>query len=653
MINFTLGTPKHLHDKLFNEYNFYYGFSKFAAYFINKYGEIYVCSPVIPHNFQSQLQNIDSLRFHFNPNSMNDNDNDNSDDEENENEDDDDYLLYDSWLNQKWNISTLNDTNNGSTNILNESILNQSHFISSINNQQIAYATYNAKAQFIDFEHNQDISRDIYRLNIAVNNNEKVPKNKHMITCTKIVMLDLDSFLFNDQLKQTQNRYTTKGGDNDDDGIVPPKYVLPIFVRIWSDHSIDIVCCKNPIHPSFSAYNDGNKDEYDAIVISKNYLDFNDNGAQNEFFMIQKCIQNLDELIFGHALEGLYRLKMNWLNKIGFGLNKGLLKYFELLSSSQTNIDQVPLDKFYMNSPHTAYNALLSDLCISRNNYNETTDQLIILDENQKQIHAFPLFSVNMNGGIFVDDDEKEQKEDIKINIDSTNMNMMKPFDIGNVEEIKNKLHGIIFNMSDMRFPSDFSLENPESLRWFVDNIKLKMENEIFSKLEFGHLMMNERKLFIENQLREYIEPQIKLIKDKIKQIGTNNQRLREKIGEILEAQKSYQQRIANIKMRMKETDALNSNKENNHSQQELIRYKSILEDYEQEYNALNYDFQQLNQYKIPERYPPNIQYGQNKDLQYLTNQIKESLKNSNTKIQQMANDKVGLDALQSRLSQR
>eukprot|EP00483_Globobulimina_turgida_P012856 UN12880 len=66
LINFCLGIPKHLHDKLFNEYNFYYGFSKFAVYFINKFGEIYACSPIITNKFQCSFQTLDALKLHFN-----------------------------------------------------------------------------------------------------------------------------------------------------------------------------------------------------------------------------------------------------------------------------------------------------------------------------------------------------------------------------------------------------------------------------------------------------------------------------------------------------------------------------------------------------------------------------------------------------------
>jgi hypothetical protein len=36
----------------------------------------------------------------------------------------------------------------------------------------------------------------------------------------------------------------------------------------------------------------------------------------NDFFMARNVVQNLDEIIVGHEFEGLYRLKMLWLNKI-------------------------------------------------------------------------------------------------------------------------------------------------------------------------------------------------------------------------------------------------------------------------------------------------------------------------------------------------
>ena len=87
-----------------------------------------------------------------------------------------------------------------------------------------------------------------------------------------------------------------------------------------------------------------------------------------------------------------------------------------------------------------------------------------------------------------------------------------------------------------------------------------------------------------------------------------------------------------------------------NNNIEELNRFKCILQDYQQEYNALNYSFKQLNQYKIPIR-ANNINNTQ-QNLIHLTAKIKESLANSNVKLQQMTNDKIGLDALQSRLSQ-
>ena len=92
-------------------------------------------------------------------------------------------------------------------------------------------------------------------------------------------------------------------------------------------------------------------------------------------------------------------------------------------------------------------------------------------------------------------------------------MNIIKPFD-EEIEKIKN-LKNIIFNTNDMRFPSNFDLSHPQSLSWFVIILRLKWKWYI-SKLSY-HLMMNERKQFSENQLNDYMIPQISLIEDKIK----------------------------------------------------------------------------------------------------------------------------------------
>ena len=647
LINFTLGTPKHLHDKLFNEYNFCYGFSKFAAYFINKHGEISICSPVIPHKFQSSLPSIDALRYHFKANNTV-----NDDTEEEQTGFDEDNQLFDLWLNQTWNVSVINE--NTSRNILNESILNQS-CLPTIG-QQTAYASYNAKSQFIDNENNQEIYRGIYKLNILQTN-----KKKNNDTCTKIIMLDLDSFFFNDQLKQINKKIIDENEEYDFDDIAPTN-ILPIFIRIWSDHSIDIVCCKNAIHPSWNIYDKNNSkilSSFDAIVICKNYLDFND--KDNQFFMIQKCVQNLDELIFGHNFEGLYRLKMNWLNKIPFELNQGLLKYFQFLQNCDTNIEQIPLYKFYMNSQQRAYNAILSDLCISKynNNYNQNNDQLIILDENLKKIHVFPLFNIDvnkMNESVLLDqndDDNKyenddwssTQKKEKKYELDTKfDMNIMKPFDISNIEEIKENLKNIKFNFN--QFPQDFSLSDPKSLKWFVENIKIKIEREIFDKMELGQVMMSERKAFIENDLYEYIIPQVTLIQDKTRQISKNNENLKNKLSEIMDNQKDLENKICSMQIKINE---LNDNFCNNNNL-ELNRYKHILKDYKKEYDALIYSFNQLNQYKIPNRnLHENINIG-NQEIKHLQAKIKKSLIHSHKKIQQMKNDKIGLEALEKRI---
>ena len=309
-ISFTMGTPKHLHDKLLSEYNFYHGFSKFAAYFITPSGDISVCAPVIPHNFQCSLRSLevfgaDFLKSHSIP----------TEDDKEEEEDD----LFDLWLQQSWTMSVLSDQN---SHLMNASLLNETQsFLAQ--QQQKEFAAFNGSARFV--HRNQAMQRDFYRLKV-----HRTTKAGGKAVCTKLVMLDLDSFFFADGRLTKRD---TDHGDHEDDDEELAVNVPPILVRVWSDHSVDIVCCTKPIHCSwslpFSRMARGDDNGFDAIVVCRNWLDFDE---RNEMaFVVQKCVQNLDELVLGHAVEGVYRLKMKWLRDVPLALNQNFAAYFDLL----------------------------------------------------------------------------------------------------------------------------------------------------------------------------------------------------------------------------------------------------------------------------------------------------------------------------------
>eukprot|EP01083_Nonionella_stella_P035120 95929_1 len=616
LVNFCVGTPKHLHDKLLNEYNFYYGLSKFAAYFIDKHGEIYVCSPIIPNRFQCTLQLLDTLRYDF----------DTSNDDEDEASDE----LYDLWLNGTWNISV--NTN------MNESIINTTCQPQQAQSQP--YATHNAKAQFM--YQNKAIDRSIYKLNI-----HQTQRIKSNAFCTKIMMLDLDSFFFNEERlkkQETVQSYEDYMTNVDDE----PNHIFPILIRIWSDHSIDIVCCGKAIRPSFDMncieferMISHDLDDYDGFVISKNYLESNDekqNETQNNAcFIVSKCLQNLDEVIVGHTLQGIYRLQMKWLKQIPIALQaESTSTYFELLQKSTSNIEQIPLYKFYKfhtNSRHAASNAILSDLCIATRV--TSNDELIILDEHLKAIHAFPLYNIDMNWD-GEDEEKRTQKKKKEIEIDAY---LMKPYENEKeVQQMKDALERIrpVFDIGNL--PNDFSLKDPSSLKWFVENVKERMEEEMFSKLELGHLLMDERKQFIENQMKDYVVPQTQLIQDRLQQMKDSNRKLNGKITEITDNHRKLEEKIKHLQHKMKQHDSVYNN--DNMKQFELMRFQSILQDFEKEMNAVEYDYNALNKLKmdaaVDKQTTKKPTRWTHQDQLHLNGKIKTKMANSNRMLKEI-----------------
>ena len=173
----------------------------------------------------------------------------------------------------------------------------------------------------------------------------------------------LDTFVFNEPRLQNCNLLVN---------------IFPIFVRIWSDRRIDTVCCTQPISPSYASKQ---SQQCDAVILERHYLE---NERENsQFFMAQKCAQNLDELLIGHSFDGLIRLKMKWLNAMPLALSEGMDEYLNLLKNAKSKISQIPLAKFET--------ALLTDLCVLE------SDDLVILDEHNKQIRVYPLFNMKLN----------------------------------------------------------------------------------------------------------------------------------------------------------------------------------------------------------------------------------------------------------------
>merc|ERR1712176_1007010 len=99
----------------------------------------------------------------------------------------------------------------------------------------------------------------------------------------------------------------------------------------------------------------------------------------------------------------------------------------------------------------------------------------------------------------------------------------------------------------------DFDFSDPESLKWFIQNVKIRMfEQGIFEKMELGQMLMNERREFIENQMAEYMLPSQQMMQDKIKQIGKNNHKLRMKMKEINKNQSELEHKLKCLQAKAK-----------------------------------------------------------------------------------------------------
>merc|ERR1712176_1042101 len=120
-------------------------------------------------------------------------------------------------------------------------------------------------------------------------------------------------------------------------------------------------------------------------------------------------------------------------------------------------------------------------------------------------------------------------------------------------------------------------------------------------------------------------------IDDKVKQINNNNDKLKNKMIQIINNHKDLENKIKSLQTKMEQHDNFYNNNNN-----ELIKFKCILQDYQKELNASNYDYNMLNQYKIPNN-NDNIQWTK-QDMLHLKGKIKNSIKKSDQMLKQIVN---------------
>lgn len=313
-------------------------------------------------------------------------------------------------------------------------------------------------------------------------------------------------------------------------------------------------------------------------------------------FVVQKCVQNLDEVVLGHAIEGVYRLKMKWLQNVPFALHQDVATYFDLLQKSTSTMQHIAMFEFYGFNGDGADTALLADCCILRANaYHQTEDSLILLDANLKPelkaLRVMALCSADTVQSVLEEDKPKAIKskgaESKKI---SRDINLVKPFEMTEIEEVGRNLKALLRSFKTL--PSDFSISNVDSLRWFLDNVKERVEREVFEKMDVVHLLMDERRHFIETQTEEYIAPQIQVIEGRVGQIVQSNQELREKAQLILKNQEELESKIKGLMGRTSGTSQMGSN-----SSLEALRL--VLLNSEKAVMAATADFKQFEQYKL------------------------------------------------------
>ena len=567
-----MGTPKHLHEKLLSEYNFYHGFSRFAVYFLSPNGSIHVCSPIIPHNFQCSFRSLQEFGRDFlkSTDGM---------DGKQEEDDDDDYdeneYLFDLWCQQTWSMSIFSDQNIDS---MNESLINQTQSFLEQNKEK-QFITFDGSKRFV--YRNKAIHRGFYRLKMHCS--AKVRDYKKVV-CTRLVLLDLDSFFFADGRLQRN--------DDDEEEKVPVN-VPPIFVRIWSNHSLDIVACTRPIHCSWILPNRRRPrlkiNDFDAVVVARNVLEFDDRDTKKGCFVARECAQNLDELVLVHGVDGVYRFKMKWLRDVPYALSQpqAMNEYLKLMKRSESPIEQIPIYKFYpIARRHDAERAFLNDCCILKNLYHETDDSLILLESELKALHVMALYSADTDP---VPPSNSRNTDDSKA-IDPNDINIVKQFE-GHQEmkKVKQSLDALKAKMRAL--PDDFSLSNIQSLQWFISNIKQRIEKDILEQIEIQQLAMNERTQFIEDQLEHYVKEQIGNILGKVQKIVVNNQQLKTKTQEMMDNHKVLQQRMDNVRRRMSESTEC--------SEDNLVAFHLLLRDYEQIVKRYQLDLEQFEHYKL------------------------------------------------------
>merc|ERR1712141_530198 len=87
-----------------------------------------------------------------------------------------------------------------------------------------------------------------------------------------------------------------------------------------------------------------------------------------------------------------------------------------------------------------------------------------------------------------------------------------------------------------------------------MDHIKERIEKEVLEKMEIGHLAMSERRMLMEDQIEQYMEPQIERIQGKVLQIAAYNKQLKEKTQRIMENQLDLESKMKRLEESMKTT---------------------------------------------------------------------------------------------------
>merc|ERR1712154_512577 len=107
--------------------------------------------------------------------------------------------------------------------------------------------------------------------------------------------------------------------------------------------------------------------------------------------------------------------------------------------------------------------------------------------------------------------------------------------------------------------------------------------------------------------------PQMQMIKDKVAQIQTNNKRLKEKIAQMINLQNGMNEKLNALSNKMRQNTENNGN--------DLYKFECILQDYDKEVCASQFDYNQLKQIKMAKN--AKLKQWKKSDLVHLQKQIK------------------------------